>query len=101
MHKFRSSQLGSGIAEFGIPARRGLFCVVAVQEAVNRPALLIGDDRVQVDVFHAAENPGGNLGVFFRQGADKLLDFRPLGALLRAAAGGAAFRQAAGALDVD
>ena len=66
---------------------------------MNRSALLIGNDRIQVDVFHTAENPSGNLGVFFGEVVNQPLDFRTLRAFLRSAAGGTAFRQAAGALD--
>ena len=63
------------------------------------PALLIGDHRIQVYIFHTAENMGLHIGIFLLHGADELLDLYPFGTIFLVVAGGTRVRELAGALD--
>ena len=53
--------------------------IIPVQERIHLIALFVGNDRVQVHVFHAAENVGLHGGIDLFQLGDELFDLHALG----------------------
>ena len=61
--------------------------------------LLIGDDRIQIHIFHTLKNIALDKGILFLHLPDQFLDLDPLGAVLLVVAGGTGVCKFAGTLD--
>ena len=63
------------------------------------PIFLIGNYRIQVDIFHTFKDMLFHLGIVLLHLLNQLLDLNPFGLVFLAVAGGTGIRKFAGTLD--